>query len=115
MTFKNKIKEAQIQKAIMEFLRFQRIQCWRINTVGIPDGRGAFRFNNEMRGMADICLIFRGLSVWMEVKNSTGRQSPNQKEFQRQVEAAGGFYFLVRSVEDAVVAINQLEIQTGKK
>ena len=113
MPLKTKIKETQIQKAIMEFLRFQKIQCWRIKTVGIPNGEGAFRYNNEMRGMADICLIFKGLSVWFEVKTATGKQTPHQKEFQRQVESAGGFYFLVRSVDDAVSAINQLKIQRG--
>jgi penicillin-binding protein-related factor A (putative recombinase) len=114
MPLKNKITEPQIQKAIMQFLRFEKIQCWRINTVGIPNGEGAFRYNNEMRGMADICLIYKGLSVWFEVKTATGKQSPHQKEFQTQVESAGGFYFLVRSVEDAVYAIKQLKVQRLK-
>ena len=115
MPLKSKVKESQIQRAIIESLRFQKIACWRINTVGIPNGSGGFRHNSEMRGMADIAVIYKGLSVWLEVKTSKGKQSQAQFEFQHAVERAGGFYFIVKSVEDSVKAINEVKKQLNMR
>ena len=115
MSLNSKLKETQIQRAIIECLRFQRIACWRINTVGIPNGNGGFRQNSEMRGMADIAVIYKGLSVWLEVKRPKGKQTQAQFEFQHAVERAGGFYFIVKSVEDALKAINEVKKQLNMR
>jgi hypothetical protein len=40
-----------------------------------------------------------------EVKASKGKQSENQKEFQAQLEAAGGKYILAYSIEDVAAVI----------
>lgn len=39
-------------------------------------------------------------SLAIEMKTKTGRQSPEQKLFQRFFEAAGGMYIIIRSFED---------------
>ena len=57
------------------------------------------------RGVADVILQIpkKGYaSLCLEFKTSTGKQSPDQKEYQRQVEMAGGKYVIVRSVEQAI-------------
>lgn len=38
----------------------------------------------------------------MECKTEKGKQSEDQKEFQKQVEAAGGFYVLFRSAREGI-------------
>ena len=57
------------------------------------------------RGVADVILQIpkKGYaSLCLEFKTSTGKQSPDQKEYQRQVEMAGSKYAIVRSVEQAI-------------
>ena len=49
-----------------------------------------------------------GQFVGIKVKASKGRQSDNQKEFQRQLEAAGGMYVLAYSIEDVITQIGGL-------
>ena len=56
-------------------------------------------------GVADVILQIpkKGYaSLCMEFKTSKGRQSDEQKEYQRQVEMAGSKYVIVRSVEQAI-------------
>ena len=56
-------------------------------------------------GVSDtILLIPKGgfASLCMEFKTKTGKQSEEQKEFQRQAEMCGSKYVIVRSVKDAI-------------
>jgi hypothetical protein len=43
-----------------------------------------------------------GQFIGIEVKAPKGKQSENQKEFQRQLEAVGGRYILAYSVDDVM-------------
>jgi hypothetical protein len=51
------------------------------------------------KGSADISATIQGRSVKCEVKVQRDKQRPEQKEYQRQVEAAGGIYFIATSFE----------------
>ena len=56
-------------------------------------------------GVADVILQIpkKGFaSLCLEFKTKTGRQSKEQREYQRQVEMAGSKYVVVRSVEEAI-------------
>ena len=68
--------------------------------------------------MADIhCTVMVDkipVSVWLEVKGKKGKLSMNQKLFQYSVEAAGGFYFLVRSIEDVESAVDEVRLKGMK-
>jgi hypothetical protein len=80
---------------------------WRVN-VGLgasPDGRMT-RYG--LAGQADIAGILNGQHVEIEVKTPTGRQSRQQVRWQRAVERAGGVYVLVRSVDEALSALEDL-------
>ena len=52
------------------------------------------------KGLPDIIVIAGGLFFGLEVKKSDGRQSPDQKAFEKWVKDHGGRYHVVRSVED---------------
>ena len=99
--------EAQIQKAILQWGTYKKILMHRINVIGTPvhkkDGSTGYRPSTNA-GMADIhaTIIIEDIpvSVWLEVKTKTGKQSPKQKQFQDAVEAAGGYYFIVRSIDE---------------
>ena len=59
-------------------------------------------------GLPDKFAIKDGIVIWIEVKSSTGKQSPGQKKFQSDIEEAGGNYLLARSVEDVDRYISNL-------
>lgn len=50
-------------------------------------------------GVADILVLGQRKSIWLECKSKDGRQSPEQKNFQRVAEANGHIYTIVRSLE----------------
>ena len=112
--------EAQIQKAILQWGGYKRILMHRINVIGTPlhkDGLTVYRPSTN-KGMADIhATIVVGnipVSVWFEVKTKKGRLSANQKAFQESVTAAGGFYYVVRSIEDVEFALAVVRQKTRK-
>jgi hypothetical protein len=54
-------------------------------------------------GSADLIICAFGLFVGMEVKTPTGKQSPDQIEWEQRITRwGGGQYVLVRSVQDAL-------------
>ena len=66
----------------------------RFVTFGIP-------------GQPDIFAIIQGRFVGIEVKTETGRQSKDQKNWQRNCERAGGIYILARSVDDVRIVLEE--------
>jgi hypothetical protein len=51
-------------------------------------------------GVADLTVIHRGFVVFIELKKPNGKQTLNQKEFQREVEIAGGSYYIITSLSE---------------
>lgn len=102
-----------LTRCIIDFLRFEGWQAERINCTGrlidnrqvITDvigrhkriGSSQWIPTSGQRGTADISAIIQGCSIKIEVKIGRDRQSPAQKEYQRQVEQSGGVYFIARS------------------
>jgi len=61
------------------------------------------RHHKEMgytKGQPDIVFIRAGRVFFVEMKTATGRQSPEQKEFERQIEESGQTYLVWRSIND---------------
>lgn len=102
-------------RCVIDFLKFTGNQAERINTTGryidnrktITDvigqkkviGSGKWIPTTGTKGSADISATIKGRSVKIEIK-TTDRQSEAQKEYQRQVESAGGIYIIVRSFQE---------------
>ena len=121
--YNEKVKEteAQIQKAIMQWGQYKKVLMHRINVIGTPlhkAGKTIYRPSTN-RGMADIhaTVLVEGIpvSVWLEVKTKKGKLSANQKAFQESIEAAGGFYYVVRSIDDVDLAIQQTRLDVFTK
>ena len=113
--------EAQIQKAIMQWGQYKKVLMHRINVIGTPlhkDGLTVYRPSTN-KGMADIhaTVLVEGIpvSVWLEVKTKKGKLSANQKAFQESIEAAGGFYYVVRSIDDVDMVIQQTRLDVFTK
>ncbi|WP_312090365.1 hypothetical protein [Chryseobacterium sp.] len=67
------------------------------------DGKFIFVPNNNTTGQADLSLTILGKSIKVEVKCKWTRdkyQNKAQKNYQRQIEKAGGIYLLVREFSE---------------
>lgn len=95
------VTESQLQDAIRLVLNHPD-GCWWRNNIGVAERRGfTIRFGVGGPGGADLIGLFRGRFVAIEIKTPTGRQSPEQRQFQQLVERKGGTYVVLRSVDDA--------------
>jgi hypothetical protein len=98
------LKESDLQRTILDYLALRGIFHYRNNSGGFRDANQHFyRFGAV--GSPDIVCVINGQYVGIEVKASKGRQSEHQKEFQRQLEAAGGRYVLAYSMDDVTAAL----------
>ena len=105
-----RMRETEIQRAIIDNLRWRGILAFRCQPAPVPirNGRNIVGFRKADPfnvGIPDIICAIKGRFIGIEVKSEIGRQSPEQVEWQRRIEKAGGAYVLARSWEDVSAAI----------
>lgn len=135
---KKPLTEKQIQNLIMNYLRTVKdIYFWRQNSgsftqkaktalsnivknLPIPPNIkvrilgefyrrvGKYDCASEP-GLPDIIVIYKGYFVGLEVKTKTGRQRQTQLRAENNIKRAGGFYFVVRSLEDVKRAFEEVD------
>jgi hypothetical protein len=91
---KPKSKESDLQRQILDYLALKRIFAYRNNTGAFSNGHGGF-YRFGAIGSPVITCVIAGQYVGIEVKRPGGKQSDHQKEFQANLEAAGGKYVLL--------------------
>lgn len=81
---------------------------WPMQPGGRPDASGR-PLRTGPRGMADLVGILAPTGRWfcLEAKTGQAYQSAPQRVWQQLVEAHGGYYRVVRSVEDARQALTE--------
>lgn len=94
-------EESDLQSSIMEWLDIHKVFYWRNNT-------GAFKTENRFvkfgyKGSPDIICVYGGQFVGIECKSPKGKQSENQKEFQKKLEDAGGTYILAYNIDTVII------------
>lgn len=101
------MKESDLQKQILDYLRLRGIFCWKSNTTGIYDPvRKMFR-TNHYKGVADIIGIAQGgFLVAVEVKMKSNKPSPEQVQFINTITTYGGVACIAYSLEDVEKLIN---------
>ena len=85
--------ESDMQRACLDWLACKRIFCWRTNNIAAKG-----RTFHGVKGAPDICAVRAGVFYGIECKSTKGKQSADQREFQKSLEAAGGRYILARSL-----------------
>ena len=116
------MKESGIQSDVLRWLSLQpkQVFAWRQYTGPIVRGEKGQTFftKNPCPGLPDIVVIIKGRFIGLEIKQPKGKQSPEQKSFEESISKAGGFYFIIRSLDDAIKAIESIkqltEIDCGK-
>ncbi|MBN1227790.1 MAG: hypothetical protein JXA79_12415 [Deltaproteobacteria bacterium] len=104
-----------LTKCIIDFLKLSGHQAERISVTGryidnskvVTDvighqrriGSGKWIAPSMQPGTADISAVIHGRAVKVEIKIGKDTQSAAQKQYQQQVEQAGGLYVIAESFE----------------
>ena len=114
-------READVKKVVIDWLTLHNYRFWRMNSGAIFTGKRLIQLHPP--GTPDVLVIYRGLIcdsyreddavyghciLWLEIKRPLGpkggtggsEQSPEQVQFQREAEAAGERYAIIRSMDD---------------
>lgn len=92
---------SELVKACCSYLTMKKVFHYRNNSGAFKNSEGHF-FRFGAVGSPDIIAVINGKYVGIECKMGSGRQSPSQKEFEKNLTKAGGEYWLIRSVEELV-------------
>ena len=84
-----KEKETDIQNQIRDYLR---MKGWFV--IRHQQSMGS------LKGLSDLSALKNGITIYIEVKTSKGKQSEYQKQFQQEIESHGGVYILARGIDD---------------
>lgn len=115
--------ESDIQRDICDYLHACNYFFWRSNNIPVF-GRALPKY--AARGLPDICILWRGVFIGLEVKRpksdmreANGRKvregtlSKFQDEFGAKIMFNDGEYALVRSLEEAVTVLQSVSIKKG--
>lgn len=106
-------RESPEAMATCHYLRIKRQFFWVQPNRGFFDTR-IQRFRKDTNpycrnGVPDILWVYQGQLIGIEMKRPKGgRQSDAQKEFQKDLEDAGGIYILAKGADDAITQINAI-------
>jgi hypothetical protein len=101
-------REIDLEKQIGELFLDNGVFCQKtpkLKTFGKRKMSGRLSLN----GQPDLFIVHKGRYIAIEVKLPGCQQSPDQKEFEKRLRAAGANYYVVRSLADAVVILRVLE------
>jgi hypothetical protein len=110
--------ERHIQHAVREAIGSLNGCAFFRNNVGAADTEDRHIRYGLAEGSSDLVGLVlmdsgAGRFCALEVKTASGRVSPAQKQWGELVRRYGGFYAVVRSVEEAVAAVARC--RTGAK
>ncbi len=119
-----------LTRCVIDFIRFKGGQAERISNTGrVIDNRKSFTDvigrtrtigqtkyipGTGTNGTADISATIGGKSVKIEIKIGSDRQSEAQKQYQQDVEKAGGIYVIVKSFQEFFEWFNEKFTSDGK-
>ena len=91
--------------AVSDYLAYKHYFFFRINNIGIYDPTKKVRRampKHSKKGVADMLVIRHGAPIFLEFKSAKGKQSEDQKEFEKECKEAGAEYHVIRSVDEVI-------------
>ena len=95
-------------------------ECWRQNNSAVYDPtKKVFRANSSTPGISDIMGYHKqtGRILAVEIKTGRDKLSPFQERFLSGIEKAGGFAFVIKTVDDLTEILKAFngKKETGSK
>lgn len=82
--------EARLSRSIIQWVNANGGFAWKVH--GGPC---------QQAGIPDVCIVWHGLSLWVETKMPGNTASPIQKHIHRKIRAADGSVLVAYSLEEA--------------
>lgn len=115
-----------LTSAVLQWLQLNGHWATRINTTGrwmpgqsVVDAIGRTRQmqgqyipGTTRNGTADIHSVINGRHISLEVKIGRDRMSEAQKATQRDIEASGGIYLVIRSFDEFMTFYKEITLTT---
>lgn len=96
------MREQDVQRSILEYLKLRQIYCWKQSTGGIKKSNGSY-IPAALLGVSDIIGILNdGRFLAIEVKRPGGSASLFQKSFLDSISRRGGLAFIATSIDDVI-------------
>ena len=104
-----KPSETGLVRQVLDYLNHvRRYPAFRLNTGGLRDAaRRLVRFGSP--GMSDIVCLAPEVSVWIECKMPGKQLTALQKAFGDVVRTAGHVYCCVRSLDELIAVLEEIE------
>lgn len=107
--FKDTTANELTKTIIFDMYHVREGVAYRINNGAVYDiKRKTYRKGVQRKGVPDIIGIINGRFYGIEVKIGRDRQSADQKEIEREINDAGGVYFIAKSYDDYLEKINSI-------
>ena len=95
--------EHYIQNQIRLWCGQHNLLCFRCNVGRILTANNTYFDTGLPSGFSDLLILDNdGNAIFCEVKASKGRQRPDQKKFQQEVESRKFRYILAHSLEEFI-------------
>jgi hypothetical protein len=100
--------EAELQKNIINYIHtnYPQLLVFSVPNEATYRRRNYFIKLGMLSGVSDLILVFLNGVIFIECKAPRGRQSVEQINFQKRIEALGFKYFIVRDLEEIKNIIN---------
>lgn len=106
--FKDTTANELTKTIIWDMYHVRQGVAYRINNGAVYDvKRKVYRKGVQRKGVPDIIGIIDGRFFGIEVKIGKDRQSADQKEIEKEINAAGGVYLIAKSYDDYLSKINE--------
>jgi hypothetical protein len=104
------VSETDLVRNVLSALQAKRVWAWRANSGTMVVGQGASKYvvRGAPAGTPDILVVLPcGRLCGLECKVGNGKQRPTQVLWQRKAERSGVGYAVVRSVSEALLAVER--------
>ena len=110
--FKDTTANELTKTIIWDMYHVRQGVAYRINNGAVYDvKKKVYRKGVQRKGVPDIIGIIDGRFFGIEVKIGADRQSADQKEIEREINDAGGVYFVAKSYDDYLAKIAEYDIR----
>lgn len=104
--------ENDIMREACQYLTDSKVFFWRSNNIPIfgrnNAGKMTFRAMPKFsrKGVPDLIIVNRGKFIGIEVKREKAKLRPDQIIFKDDLISNGGFYHVIRSLEECKKLVN---------
>jgi hypothetical protein len=94
------MNESELSKLVQDYLESLGFQWFWRNQVYSGRVKSGAYLHTGKKGIADIILIAKNKTIYLELKTATGKQSHEQKLFQKHCEKHNQPFFIIKNLED---------------